>query len=100
MRRCCEKEDMLYVGQSFLHSFIWMCVHSFNQESGFAGVFTGCYDYEILQVCGAEQAGRVCDESLSLAVFMPVPHCLQQKGKDGADGSAGSSAPAWGGHQP
>ena len=39
---------------------------------------------------------RVCDKSLCLAVFMPVPHCLQQKGRDGADGSAGISAAAWG----
>ena len=39
--------------------------------------------------------GRACDQSLPLAIFMPSPHCLQGKGKGGADGSVGIGAPGW-----
>lgn len=98
MQRCCEKEDMLYVGQSFLHSFMDMCVHSFNQESG--EVFTGCYDYEILHVCGqnkpAEFVIRACLWPY-LCQFLTV---CSRRGRMELMGRRASVLQPGGGHQP
>lgn len=33
------------------------------------------------KVLGAEQVGRSCEKSLALTIFVPVPYCLQGKGR-------------------
>lgn len=102
MQRSSVREEVLYIGQSLLHSFTHSWIHACIRSTKNDKMLTRCYDYKILSVWGQNRwAERACDQSLPLAIFMPSPHCLQEKGKGGADGSVGISAPGWwGGGRP